>query len=96
MRRREYQLKCTEILVKDIHTAHDCSLDQSLWKTAYYQIIEVMRKMIGSGDDQWEPRMLEQHLSAVLDDVSGCSLLGGLFVCHPLDVCFLSLVFLTT
>lgn len=73
--RREYQLKCAEILVQDITTAHDCNLDQSLWKSAYYQVIEVIRTMIhnthvGGDQEQWEPRMLEQHLAAILDDVS--------------------------
>ena len=69
--RREYQLKCMEILLFDIRAANEQGLDQSLWKTAYYQLIELMRKMIASRDENWEPRMLEQHLDAILDDVSG-------------------------
>ena len=69
MFRREYQLKCMEILLFDIRAANEQNLDQSLWKTAYYQLIELMRKMIAAHDDNWEPRMLEQHLDAILDDV---------------------------
>ena len=68
--RREYKLKCMEILCVDIDSAHNCHLDQSLWKTAYYQPIELIRRMIQNHDDQWEPGILEQNLSAIIEDVS--------------------------
>ena len=64
--RQELQSKYEQVVLLDIDLANKHNIEQMLWKSAFYQIIEFLRK---NTLEEVAGEMYRQHLIALLEEV---------------------------
>jgi hypothetical protein len=64
--RVEIQRRLHDALLLDVEFSSKKNIEQMLWKSVFYQVIEMLRPQIAEGSDS----DAKQQLMAVLDDVS--------------------------
>ena len=70
--RSEILPRLEQVLLLDLPLSHQKAVEQVMWKSAFYQVIEVFRQELAEFDDEH----VRQQLLAVIDSVisSACSL----------------------
>ena len=64
--RQELQSKYEQVVLLDIDLANKYNIEQMLWKSAFYQIIEFLRK---NTLEEVAGEMYRQHLISLLEEV---------------------------
>lgn len=68
--RQEVQVKYGQIVLLDPDVANKHNVEQALWKSAFYQVIEVFRRIImEENTDEEGKEKAKQHLLALLEEV---------------------------
>jgi hypothetical protein len=83
--RVEIQRRLQEALLVDVELSNKKNIEQMLWKSVFYQVIEMLRHQIAEGSDS----DAKQQLMTVLDDVSRAKFLEKFCLVFYVCVCVL-------
>ena len=72
--RSEILPRLEQLLLLDLPMSHQKAVEQLLWKSAFYQVIEVFRQELTEFDDEH----IRQQLFAIIDNV-----ISSLHLCMP-------------
>ncbi|XP_033747838.1 LOW QUALITY PROTEIN: telomerase-binding protein EST1A-like [Pecten maximus] len=61
--RQDLQSKCEQVILLDLDVANKHNTEQLLWKSVYYQVIEVFRKILSEEKDEETKTQLTQILN---------------------------------
>lgn len=70
--RFDLQNKCEQIILLDLDVATKQNVEQLLWKSVYYQLIEIYRNQLAEEHSNKTPttQCIKEQLFAVLDEVN--------------------------